>query len=267
MDGAGPVYFLLHVPKTGGQTVQVHLQEHLGEAALWMPGPSPAWRRALGLTDPQRPEHLEAVRAVAGHHLRRSHEQAFAGRQIRRAVLLREPLSFHLSLYNFRMMNRLRLGRAPVSFEDYLRSTPLDAMAHFILHHWLEIPWPVLMLRSAAWKYERLNAAFKDFWFVGDVGLCDVLVARLAHDFAIARSARRRNTEQAWLGRVSWSPLRAEDLSDASAAYILGANPIDRALWESWKDAGRAVAAVRPAPLPAREGPSFLMHELGRIGR
>jgi hypothetical protein len=267
MGGDGPVYFLLHVPKTGGQTVQVHLQEHLGEDALWMPPAAPAWRRALGLGDPQRPARPQAVRAVAGHHLRRSHERVFAGRPIRRAVLLREPLSFHLSLYNFRMMNRLRLNRAPTSFEAYLRAAPLDSMAHLILHRWLEIPWPVLALRSAAWKYARLNAALRDFWFVGDVGMCDALVAELARNLRIPRKARRRNTEKAWLGRVSWSPLRAEDLSDASVAHILGANPLDRALWESWKDAGLNVADVAPIPLLAREGPSFLVHELGRIGR
>lgn len=267
MDGDGPVYFLLHVPKTGGQTVQVHLQETLGESALWMPSPAPAFRRALGLGDPRRPARPETVRAVAGHHLRRSHEAAFAGRQIRRAVLLREPLSFHLSLYNFRMMNRLRLGQAPTSFEAYLRATPLDAMAHFILHRWLEIPWPVLMARSSAWKYARLNAALKDFWFVGDVGLCDALVAELAKDLGIAPKARRRNTEKAWLGRVEWTPLRAEQLPDAAIAHIGGANPLDRALWESWKDGGLNAAGVEPIPLPAREGPSFLMHELARIGR
>jgi len=267
MDGAAPVYFLLHVPKTGGQTVQVHLQETLGEAALWMPSAAPAWRRALGLGDPRRPEHPEAVRAAAGHHLRRSHEAAFAGREIRRAVLLREPLSYHLSLYNFRMMNRLRLSRAPVGFEDYLRAAPLDSMAHFILHHWLEIPWPVLAVRSAAWKYARLNAALRGFWFVGDVGLCDALVAELSRDFGIPPKARRRNTERAWLGRVSWSPLRAEDLPADLPAGILAANPLDRALWESWKGAGLDTAGVAPVPLPAREGPSFLMHELGRIGR
>jgi len=267
MDGAAPVYFLLHVPKTGGQTVQEHLREHLGEGALWLPSPAPAWRRALGLGDPQRPEHPEAVRAVAGHHLRRSHERAFAGRQIRRAVLLREPLSFHLSLYNFRMMNRLRLNRAPVDFEDYLRAAPLDSMAHFILHRWLGTPWPVLALRSAAWKYARLNAVLKDFWFVGDVGLCDALVAELAGDLRIARKARRRNTERAWMGRVKWKPLRVGDLPPGLPARILGANPLDRALWESWKDAGLDAAGVEPVPLPVREGPSFLVHELGRIGR
>ncbi len=267
MDGATPVYFLLHVPKTGGQTVQVHLQETLG-------------RRRCGCPDPRRPGGAPwawpilgarrirmQVRAAAGHDLARSHERAFAGRPIRRAVLLREPLSFHLSLYNFRMMNRLRLNRAPTSFEAYLRATPLDAMAHFILHQWLEIPWPELMARSAAWKYARLNAMLRDFWFVGDVGLCDALVAELGKDLGIAAKARRRNTEKAWLGRVEWEPLRAESLPDAAVAHIRGANPIDRALWESWKDAGANPAGVRPVPLPPRQGPSFLMHELGRIGR
>jgi hypothetical protein len=30
-----PVYFLLHVPKTAGQTIQGHLAEHCAPGAFW----------------------------------------------------------------------------------------------------------------------------------------------------------------------------------------------------------------------------------------
>src|SRR6202011_1438602 len=95
--------------------------------------------RRDGLADPAR------GRPVAGHDVGRSLEPLFRGREIRRAVLLRDPLSLQLSLYNYRMMNHLNRGFGTYSFDLHLRALPRDWVAHRLLARWLEIPWPRLL--------------------------------------------------------------------------------------------------------------------------
>src|ERR1041385_8754373 len=129
------VYFLLHIPRTAGQTIEYHLLEHCAPGTVWLPDAASPVRRLAGrryslagLGDADR------VRALSGHHLGRSLECRFSGREIRRAVLLREPLSAALSLYNYRMMNQLNRGLGTHSFELHLRAMPLDWMTHWLLN-------------------------------------------------------------------------------------------------------------------------------------
>jgi hypothetical protein len=147
-DATTPVYFFLHIPKTAGQTIQYHLAEHSQPGAFWTPPgmlfPLSLLRRfRLPASGPENP-----VRAVAGHDIVRSLERQFPGREIRRVVLLREPLSLQLSLYNYRMMNHLAKGLGTYPFAVHLRAQPRDFIARWLLNRWLEIPWPRLMAMS-----------------------------------------------------------------------------------------------------------------------
>src|SRR6476469_10029563 len=136
----GAVYFLLHIPQPAGQPIQHHLAENAAPGTVWLP------RRTAdrltrgtnengGIGDPQR------VRVVAGHYIGRSLERHFYGREIRRVVLLREPVSHQLSLYNYRMMNHLDKGLGTYSFNLHVRAQPRDWVAHRLLADWLQIPW------------------------------------------------------------------------------------------------------------------------------
>src|SRR5205807_2684088 len=123
VDASAAVYFLLHIPRTAGQTVQYHLAEHCAPGMVWIPRRAPfpvsltrQRYRFDGIGDAAQ------VRAVAGHDVARSLEQHFRGREIRRAVLLRDPLSLQLSLYNYRMMNHLNRGFGTYSFDLHLRA-------------------------------------------------------------------------------------------------------------------------------------------------
>src|SRR5579871_4687788 len=100
------VYFLLHIPKTAGQTLQQHFARHCAPGAFWQttcrvkltPG-----RRAAALPDPGR------ARVIAGHQLTRAFAGLFFGREIRPIVLLRDPLELQISLYNWQMMNNIAI--------------------------------------------------------------------------------------------------------------------------------------------------------------
>jgi len=253
------VYFILHIPKTAGQTIQYHLAEHCPPGAFWSPRRVPYPLSLFGgRGDASR------VRAVAGHDLGSSLDRQFPGREIRRVALLREPLSLQLSLYNYRMMNHLAKGLGTYGFAVHLRAQPRDFIAHWLLARWLEIPWPRLLVMSDADKYRLLNRALGQFWFVGDYTDCDRVIAALAPDLAVPAIARPRNTADQWHKQIKWEPLTEAAISPGLREAVRRQNPIDGALWESWHDAGFDAAAVQPRPLPPEAPAGFLMHEAAR---
>lgn len=262
MEPPARVYFILHIPKTAGQTIQLHLAEHCPSGIFWQPRRRvlPPRRFAGMPADPSR------IAAVSSHDLARSLEARFPGREIRRIVLLRDPIGLQLSLYNYRMMNYLAKGQGTYGFALHLASLPRDYVAHLLLHRWLGLPWPALMAMGAARKYEILNRMLAGFWFVGAHTDCDRVIAAIAPDLGVPARAAPRNTAAEWGRRVEWRPLREADLSPAARAAILARNPIDAALWESWRSAGFAAREVRPRPLDRGRRGGFLAHEIVRPG-
>jgi hypothetical protein len=206
----------------------------------------------------------DRVRVLAGHHLGCSLERRFRGRELRRVVLLRDPVSLQLSLYNYRMMNHLNKGLGTYSFDLHVQAQPRDWIAHWLLGRWLEIPWPRLMMMSDAEKYGILNRMLAGFWYVGSHSSCDRLIAALAADLGIPPRARARNTARQWQQQIYWEPLTAEALSPETRDALVTRNPIDAAIWESWQSAGFDTAATRPRPLGRSAAYRFLAHEAAR---
>lgn len=247
-DPTAAVHVLLHMPRTGGNTIAAHLRAHLKDG-LWMPS-RPSGLGWLGRRR-YRLDHVPdfgRVRAITGHYIGRSLERRFAGRPIRRTLLLRDPVGFHVSYYNHRMMFSLSRGGPTCGFEQHLRAQPRDLVAILLLWYWLELPLARMLATGDARKYALLNEALADFWFVGSYEQGDRLLAALAADLAIPPAASRRNTTEEWLKRVAWRPLRREELSPAMCDAILARNPIHDALWHSWRDAGFDTARVTPLP-------------------
>src|SRR5262245_48355897 len=119
---AGPIHLIYHVPKCAGCSVHCHLSTH---------APTGTYHRVNKRRGPGRfflpydlsrmpePEHL---RAIGGHYIGSSIERVFAGRKIRRSILLRDPVSQFVSHYNFRMMRYLSQGLQPYSLEIAYRA-------------------------------------------------------------------------------------------------------------------------------------------------
>jgi hypothetical protein len=256
-DSNGPVYFVLHVPKTAGQTIQFHLAEHCAPGVVWQVTHK-ADRRSRSTRDPRR------VRVVTGHNIGRSLERHFGGREIRRILLLRDPVSWQISLYNYRMMNYLSKGRGTYSFALHQRALQRDYIAHFLLSRWLEIPSPRLLAISDEQKYQILNRALAGFWFIGPYTDCDRAIAAMARELGVPSIAPRRNTSVEWNRQVAWRRLNADDLSSATRGGILAGNPIDLALWESWRTAQFDPVKVLPRALARRAKSGDLTHEIVR---
>jgi tetratricopeptide (TPR) repeat protein len=264
-DPSFPVYFILHIPKTAGQTIQHHMADHCAPGVFWGPHQAPRLQALSGRRyDPGSLPEAPRVGAVFGHNLARSLEKYFPGREIRRVVLLRDPISLQLSLYNHRMMVHLTKGLGTYSFDLHLKALSRDFIAHRLLARWLEIPWPVLLAMTDQQKYAALNRALSQFWFVGSHTDCDRLVAAISCDLGLPAAARRKNTTAEWEKRTAWHLLRADELSPATRATILAENPLDQALWESWHTAGFDPVGTHPRPLPASRRSGFLPHEIVR---
>jgi tetratricopeptide (TPR) repeat protein len=232
---------------------------------FWGPHQAPRLQALSGRRyDPANLPEAPRIRAVFGHNLGRSLEKYFPDREIRRVVLLRDPISLQLSLYNHRMMIHLAKGLGAYSFDLHLRALPRNFIAHRILARWLAIPWPVLMAMTDQQKYAALNRTLSQFWFVGSYKDCDRLIAAISRDLGLPAAARRRNTAAEWEKRVNWQPLRAAELSLATREEILAHNSLDQALWESWAPAGLGPAEVRPHPFEAPRQSFFLAHEIAR---
>ena len=264
-DPSSPVYFILHIPKTAGQTIQQHLANHCAPGVFWGPHQAPRLQALSGPRyDPGSLPGADRVRAVFGHNLGRSLEKYFPEREIRRVVLLRDPISLQLSLYNHRMMLHLTKGLGTYSFDLHLKALPRDFIAHRLLGRWLGIPWPMLMAMTDQQKYAALNRALSQFWFVGSYKDCDQLIAAIAPDLGVPAAARRRNTAAEWGKRVAWRPLKAAELSPAMHGKILANNRLDQRLWESWHTAGFDPAGVRPPPLGPNRAGGFPAREISR---
>ncbi len=256
-----PVYFLLHVPKTAGQTIQVHLAAHCSPGVFWQS------RRRVRLGGGTRPDDLpdpDRARVISGHHIGRSLEQLFPGRPIRRILLLRDPLELQISLYNWQMMDHLAKGLGTYSFKLHLQALPRNFIAHFLLSRWLEIPWARLLAMPDQRKYELLNQMLAGFWFVGAHTDCERLIDAIGPDLGVPPLARARNTAVELQGQTGWRLLRAAALPPARREAIRAQHRLDHALWEEWRGAGFEPSANRPRAFKPNGWPSFLAHEIVR---
>jgi tetratricopeptide (TPR) repeat protein len=274
---ASPVYFLLHMPRTGGNTITAHLKAHLGDQVCAVSRPAPLQVLGRQRFNLDEGPDFRRVHAVTGHYLGRSLERRFPGREIRRTLLLRDPIGFHVSYYNHRMMFSLSRGGPTCDFERHLRAQPADLVPLLLLWYWLEMPLRTFLATGDSYKFERLNESLAGFWFIGGYEDGDRLLAAIAADLGIPAATQRKNTTSEWRKRVPWRPLRAEELSSAMRDAILAKNPLHDALWHGWRGAGFAVAQhasrngsfplpVIPGSSPGRAGSGWGLRGAGGLG-
>ncbi len=256
------VHFVLHVPKCAGMTIDTHFRAALGEGFLR----APRWRNPLrvliGERHALRPgdPRLPGLRLVTGHSLGVSLKRRFPDAEIRESVLLRDPVGFHLSLYNFRVARHAAgAGPRPPGFADWYAAQRRNPVSRFLLNHYFELRFPALYRLSSRGRLAFLESHFRGFWFVGDVRQADGLIAGIAGELGVAGQAVRRN--------VTHAPAVTEaELDPALRARILAGNPLDLALWERWKDRGwRAEGRNPDAPppdLPADDARTFLREDV-----
>lgn len=261
-----PVHFIYHVPKCAGQTIDGHFSTVLPNSAYYKtakrrgPGRFVFTRHDLSkLADPR------GTKLVAGHFLGVSLDAYFAGRPIKRSILLRDPVGHALSYYNFRMMRYLSRGMYPYSFDVAYGAMRRNFITHYILRHFLELSWARVASLSDDEKYDLVNAFLSKFWYVADYRQCDDLIGAVGTTLGIAGSAKPKNTQAQWERHVRWKSLELGDLSPGTIARIENENLIDQRLWESWRNARHDVAQVRPRALGGPRATTFVTDEAVRF--
>lgn len=242
-------------------TVDAHFRAELGAGFLR----APRWRNPLRLFLGERhalradDPRLPGLRLVTGHSLGVSLGRLFPGAEVRESVLLRDPVGFHLSLYNFRAArHRAGAGRRPPDFATWYATQRRNPVSRFLLNHYFELRFPALYRLSSRDRLAFLEARFREFWFVADYRRADELIAGISRELGVAELAARRN--------VTDAPAVTEASLDAEMrARILTENPLDRAIWERWRGRGWRAEARPPEPpaaLPGDDARGFLREDV-----
>lgn len=256
-----PVYLFVHVPKCAGRTIEIHMERHLDQDQYLYLQRLKAPARYFSAVrygipadfDPRR------VRVISGHPLGASIARRLPGREIRQAVLLRDPLGMLVSFHNFRMSIFTREGWPHVSFERFYRSRHLNPAATFLLRYYFELPTTRIWRMSLADKFEFIAERLADFWFVGDYRRCDELIRAASAELGIPDTAERANVLER---RV----LSEHDLSESMQARVLEENALDLRLYETFKDRGFASGTIPAAGAPFRDHPvRTFAHETRRL--
>jgi hypothetical protein len=259
------VHFLLHVPKCAGTTVEDHFRATLGSGFLLAPRWHNPLRSVIGnrysmSSDDRRLPH---VKAITGHSMGILLKRHFPDAEIRESVLLRDPIGFHLSLYNYRVMrHRDGTGPKPPEFASWYLAQRRNPISRFILNHYFEQGIPMLYRLSSrdrlAWLEERLRA----FWFVGSYQRADEMIAGISRELGVAGKAERWNS-----GPVD--AMTEASLGHSMRQRIITENAVDQALWDRWgqrgwkTDGGNAVAP--PPCLPGNDRLRYLRSDIATL--
>ncbi|MEL6335770.1 MAG: hypothetical protein AAFQ88_03880 [Pseudomonadota bacterium] len=241
------VYFLLHVPKCAGTSVEQHFEGALGEGFLRAPRWEHFLREVLGNRysyGPQDPR-LAPVRAVSGHSLSVSLKRYFAPRPVEECVLLRDPLGFFVSMYNYRHARAVERGQpVPPPFERWYGRQRRNPVSQFLLTRYFEVGVPKVYTLSSAQRLAYLEERLQGFRFVGSYKRATEMIAGVSEALGIEREIEQANV----LHQRYWS---ADALSDAMRGQILRENRLDQVLFERWAARGWRDGAEPLGPAPA----------------
>jgi hypothetical protein len=237
------VHFLLHVPKCAGTTVEDHVRSTLGDGFLL----APRWHNPLRVVIGNHYSmaandlRLPYLKAITGHSLGVSLKRHFPNAEIRETVLLRDPVGYHRSLYNYRIMrHRAGTGPEPPGFATWYRAQRRNPISRFILNHYFEQGIPALYRLSSRDRLALLEERFRDFWFVGGYQRADEMIAEVSHALGVAGQATRRNT----------GPECEVGIDAAMCERIVAENALDQALWDRWAERGWKADGLNPAAPP-----------------
>jgi len=211
------LYYLYHVPKTGGQTIRDHLDAnlvrgrdflHLGR---WDQGRELTFDDVEALTAEQR----GALRSIGGHPLTRPYKELFPDRVVREVVFVREPASRIVSHYNFNATMTARRGNPVPSFDEFRAGQPPNPMTKF-LKKTFEIP-------SGPSVLSEVLAVLADLWMVGTTESLDLLAPTLFERLGIGSSVpSRSNVSGGMIDRhLALTPDLADELRDEAALDLM----------------------------------------------
>ncbi|MBY8976077.1 hypothetical protein KHP62_09690 [Rhodobacteraceae bacterium NNCM2] len=249
------VHFLLHVPKCAGTTVERHFSQHLGKAFLIAPRWDSPLRDIIGNRYPG--VETGGLKVVSGHSLSVSLKESMPGAEIRESVLLRDPIGYFLSFYNYRWTRFDRgLGPKPPSLEGWYRRQRRNPISRFLITRYFEQGVPALYRFSSAGRLDWLEERLERFHFVGSYRRANEMIAGISRELSIPDEVHSRNVSPG-------KHLSADELDGALADRILEDNALDVALYDRWASRGWDGAPMTPRPkLPGMDQPRYAAGDL-----
>lgn len=250
------VHFVLHVPKCAGTTVEDHFRGTLGPGFLLAPRWESPARNIIGNRYDYRPgdPRLAGVRLVSGHSLSVSLRRLFG--EVRESVLLRPPLGFLLSFYNYRAQRHVEgWGPKPPPFEVWYRGQRRNPITRFLLSRYFEQGVPALYRLSSAGRLAYLEARLAGFWFVGGHTRVGELIAAIGADLGVAQVAPARNVTEV-------RAVTADSLDPAMVARIAADNAVDQLLHDRWAGRGFAGGPGAAPVLPRGDQAALLASDI-----
>lgn len=237
-----PIHFFVHVPKCAGTTVETHFRRTLEEGGFAL---APRWknplREVIGNRAALPADAIAKGRVLSGHSLARSMARFFAGRVLRESVLLRDPVGWHVSFYNYRLWRAHdRAEPTPPPFDVWARAQRRNPIARFILLRYLEVGYPAVYRLSSRARFQRLENTLAGFHFVGGHECCNEAVGGISRDLGVDDHVEAHNVG---VGRDVPGTVRAKDLPDAVRMRIETMHAVDALLHRRWKNRGFAFGA------------------------
>jgi hypothetical protein len=242
------LYVLPHILKCAGTTIRFHFRDVLGPPAaveVYSRKERARWLHPERVPQAER----DQLRLICGHRVPQRVRRGFAGRTIREGVLIRDPVSFTVSMYNFLLTRPLNDSGIPpgTPFETWYRGYKRNRMTLFLLRTYFEFSELDLLLTPARRKLAYVDQRLSEFWFVGTQSDCNELIGVIAADLGVSGTVVSRNTAKP-------DALKPADLPPSLATRILEDNALDAELFERWGRRRQPAAAVPPL-------------EMGAIGR
>jgi hypothetical protein len=203
------------------------------------------------------PADVSDVVFVSGHSLSTGLRAHFPAATIRESVLLRDPASRFVSLYNYRWQRfEMGLGPAPRPFETWYRGQRRDSVSRFLLNRYFAQAIPWIYRLSSHDRLSFLERRLRNFHFVGCYSRADELVAGISRELGIATTAPRQNVTRV-------EKLRVSDLSTSMRNRLNSENSLDKVLYDRWARRGwRSGSTPPPARLPRFDQLSYIASDV-----
>jgi hypothetical protein len=223
--GMQTVFYLAHVPKCAGQTVERYTEQILPPEAILRPKKAAPVVRYLTGRGWRRPPGLDpaAVRVVSGHFMGRDIGALLPAHQPRESILVRDPVGLFLSWYNYRMTRYRSQGRAIPPFEAWYETQGRNPVTRHLFTRHLNWSTPRFLATPVGRLATEATAVLDGFWFVASYRRVDDLLAAVAAHFGTSVTPRHVNrTDYAFRTLASLDPgfVSRLDRENALDAYI-----------------------------------------------
>ena len=240
------VFVIFHVPKTGGISINHLLNEKLTRGVDFIDfgqvgAEDDAEHGRLPIEKRTREERAK-VRVISGHEVFMRTERLFPDRIPRRITFLRKPASRIVSAFNYETSDAADFTRwdETTPFETWYRHQERDVMTKFLAKRVIGSRLGVALAQgqrfaryplqrgAGSWVFDRVQAALRQFWFVGCTESLSSDMPKIARRMGIEGGVEKRNAT----GR-NFS--RRLELTPELEARLAEDNRFDTQLYQHWQ--------------------------------